>query len=1562
MLVWSPHNHFASFGEDSFSEERRLLKVTGGGAGGQGASDSASAIEQREGKAGVERDPVERRAASGVEAIASGVRTEALERVSTPEEKAEQTLAEAQKAILNDRDLLRTVADVDHSKKPDNLSNNEWDALLADPDRWDEFRRERDTKAAEARLRSDTARALLDAYMEAQRRKRSIEEAERHYRALRSDPMGKVFRAKATPQILLGITRDMARERNWPPTSVDNLLMKAQEVMREENWGKAEAERAIETYYANRPEIAPFTKEELREERSRAADDIRKARWKSRMGRTPRGTGGRKLNQTFVSLMRSLGLKKATAAYEAAVPEAEQSYEEELQQEEQVIFWALVAQLKVRVEALGTKVGAALGHYQEKYPTRDAEQQMSPAETEHIRQLVAAFEHLAEVRKSFQRPPTDISKRKDYLESYLEEIESVETESGGAIDVEQHSEPNVTEAQELERKRVWVMQQLPLPENRELLDFFESTYGKGNVELWTASLIALAYRLLHVPKEERTIVLRKAKEAPIPIEAGAKRFKVEADKMALHLERMSGEVRSTLNKYYGGGLVANGFEAFLRQCQTDLDWFRDPRKGRRDFSEETFIEMMTARLSVLEDALAILRICGQAPEEVATSEEYVRRTKRPPGEPGAYNRDERKILINREALNQKKGDHEVIVRSLVQHETFHIIHYAFEQISPNGISAIFTDAESDLGLYTNLTSFGALADYFRRIRSDYDDLTEDQRRDLLHEHLAQMFKIGRKDMNEEELSEEDWRALIADELLAQVKTQEWLKLHPNAGTWQFTPEANEFFKTLGRLNTQRDMSMGARRRGTRDAVALGASTMDDFGDGNMDDIGDGSGLVSPGAAKGKEQKTEPLKDLRQQLIDLQQDFLKLDEFFQTYPDQRSQPAEGGGTNWQVFQQMRAEERACADLFREKGAELEKDTEEGRKFKGRVGQLGKHVEDCLTAIGQFDLNRMDGVRKAPVIGREGIHGFLDRIGVSFLSIADMIKMGKDIWEDITRRYHTKQEERIGAFGHEALKWVPKGVPYIGQLSAEFKRREKAAEQEEVEKWKKNLEELDAPDLQEMTHRAANKYQLKALLFILSERGRLKWHDEGLWKGLNKYSRFKIPIEACRRDETLREDWLRKVITDIWEDKDLFRKWRGTNHGAIEDEKKKFEQENDRLSNIEALGSYLGIMLRQAEHEKRDHPDKPVTVNPHHYESIIEYGIVKGKMSMEQKFFYLVQGVRTGIIGADRIRRLAGEHLNIFPVIDYFYQKNNSYAEIFALAERFLESNDLDNPERYKPGLRTKMWLQLELGRETAFKERLSKGIDKAGERMDHDDMHVFFPRADIQTLKDAASPQGGARMKFSREAWGNGYTGFNTFFKSIAALAYLDEDPEISRKRKDAKFTSYDLQETCRAIATFVTMDGIMTNRYRDTIAARTRMSWEYMRSRGTVVQRNVPIIQQRRKVVAFIQEVLDTYGVNGANAIDVANLISPEGQTLTDSDEDKEKVAKFNRDSGILQETLTGIVRGDGGKELKKILQRHMDGFEDDRSGEITVDAVKRIYRETPEPFAELPKLAKVEY
>ena len=527
--------------------------------------------------------------------------------------------------------------------------------------------------------------------------------------------------------------------------------------------------------------------------------------------------------------------------------------------------------------------------------------------------------------------------------------------------------------------------------------------------------------------------------------------------------------------------------------------------------------------------------------------------------------------------------------------------------------------------------------------------------------------------------------------------------------------------------------------------------------------------------------------------------LKINAFFQAYPDQKTI------SNKAMYDQLEAEFNYLEAEYMKPGSE------ENENLQHRLGKLKKDLDFNMEKIDAFDLAERD-IRNAP---SRKMDPLLIWRNIEWFSFFDMIAMFKAAGEDIKRQFERRRQGRIGRVGESITDWIPKQVYYLGTLSSEFHRRDKSSEVEEVNKWKEALKDVDSYELQEQIRSPAHKDHMKAIFEMLSERGRIDWNDVEMWKALSRMSHYNMPIEKCLRNENLREEWLRKMITDIYDDKDHYRDWKSANDSNISSGKKKFSPELDRLNNLDEgihgelekqLRIFIEVKERRAAGEKVEMPDD---VQPHLYEEALDFAIRMGKLTMEDKFYYLVRGVASGLISTDRLRSFAGEeggYLNVFPFIDYFYAKNNTMPELKAREQRLIEEKG--GKDTFKPGIKTTLWLELEVSREKRVQERLRKGIDRKAGEMDHDDMHFFIPRLDAETIDNMAKPASGGSQKMTGDGWRNAYIGYSSYFKSFGGLAMMEQDGSVT----DAKFSSWDIHQIAKASAGFVRMDGILTQR------------------------------------------------------------------------------------------------------------------------------------------------------
>jgi len=542
---------------------------------------------------------------------------------------------------------------------------------------------------------------------------------------------------------------------------------------------------------------------------------------------------------------------------------------------------------------------------------------------------------------------------------------------------------------------------------------------------------------------------------------------------------------------------------------------------------------------------------------------------------------------------------------------------------------------------------------------------------------------------------------------------------------------------------------------------------------------------------------EPVADINQDIRDSRATLHKLNEFFKAYPQTRKMTVPphpdinpNGGTAEEEYELM-------VHFLREKIEEKLKTEGPTPEMKENASVLKERLDKWAKWINDMNTKAMQNVYRAERTGKEGF--FKD---IEWVSLKNIWSMTMSIGEDWMRMWKRRGEQVEAKLGKFVTARIPKRIWYVGRLHNEFHRREQASELEEVNHWRESFKNIDSYKLQARLGdpRVLLLDEIKAIFEELAERGRVDWNDEKMWVKLNKNSHYSMLIEPCKNDDLLRDRWLNKLISDIWTDKDLFYKWRRANDSGIKSGKENFTAKVDQLSNVKGgLDGELADQLSMFLETKESGRPIPEDVNPHLYEEVIDYAIRLGRMTMEDKFYFLIRGVASGLLSIDRLRVLAGEgggYLNIFPFIDYFYMKNNDMAFIKKLDRRLREPG-----KPYKPGWRTTMFIRVEIAREKRVKERLRKGQSKVGEKMDHDDMPYFLPEYDWTYLRDWYGTAGGMRQKLTPEALKNGYIGFSMKFLTFASLATIEDGKLIS----DA-----DIADIVSTIGSYIFSDNVLT--------------------------------------------------------------------------------------------------------------------------------------------------------
>ncbi len=572
-------------------------------------------------------------------------------------------------------------------------------------------------------------------------------------------------------------------------------------------------------------------------------------------------------------------------------------------------------------------------------------------------------------------------------------------------------------------------------------------------------------------------------------------------------------------------------------------------------------------------------------------------------------------------------------------------------------------------------------------------------------------------------------------------------------------------------------------------------------------------------------KQKEIFNMREMLNDTDRALRNVKQFIYAYTEPPDFPPDLFVELKDKYQDGEDEFNELEKIFREKSQWRDPQTppEDDHEQQERCKKLIAYAEKLETVVVNYDNQRLDTTKQARDVGIwEALTG-----GVRLASINDVVRLWNDTWEDIKDIYKRRQDAVLKDIGYaitkplqdsSLLKQIPGAGKYLTGLHAYHQRRYSGTEEEAANKWKDGMKNEDSHTLQHFLHSTKNKDAVRGIIALLCSRGEMDWNDTGTWTTLNAISGYNMPERPCLRSDVLRDTWLRKIISYIWNDKELYYHWRSENDSQTKSGKEHFTPWVDQLSNLRGgmegeLNKQLRLWNEWKTYEEKHHTGTtpPEDIKPHLFEKIIHYAIENGKMTMEQKFYYLIRGVADGLLSIDRLRTLAGEEggvLNQFPFIDYFYKKNNTLPEVQALRNRLRETKD--GVDTFRPGAKTTLWIQLDLVRNKGVQERLSKGTSRtSSETIDHEDVPLFLPQLDFNAVRGMADVISGSRQKMSPEGLKNLYCGYSSKFKIFGRLAQLEENGE-------ERFTPEDASILADALGAYVDVDNILARRGYNT--------------------------------------------------------------------------------------------------------------------------------------------------
>lgn len=385
--------------------------------------------------------------------------------------------------------------------------------------------------------------------------------------------------------------------------------------------------------------------------------------------------------------------------------------------------------------------------------------------------------------------------------------------------------------------------------------------------------------------------------------------------------------------------------------------------------------------------------------------------------------------------------------------------------------------------------------------------------------------------------------------------------------------------------------------------------------------------------------------------------------------------------------------------------------------------------------------------------------------SFLAIADFVQAGKDVMEFLKRRHNRKKEDHAARLG--------KAVFGNTDIGYEFTARQQKAESEEVHEWQSRYEHLDAWDLIELIHHISNyadpnKDQVKAILRILADKGRIDWRDEHLWNVLNKMQgavHLTPGDEVLLHNPPLLRQKLHTAIGNIW-DYDEFMSLERKNVDSYDSGKKKY------YSSLNAIQDQITVRMKQL---LRMHKDGK-KVDPQEYEACIEYSIENGKSYGEACMFYLMAGITSQLLPPDRAMVL-DKHLNAWPATQWVYnQKPPLNRKDFAwYANRYFK----DDLEKGEVGAQFRNFYWTVIQNDEMVVQRVRKAVSDRG--WDHDWARHIAPMGEASSAERYLQFQSG-QDKVQETSIENSMAGALMFLEENAlAVDHIDYRKSFARQ-------------------------------------------------------------------------------------------------------------------------------------------------------------------------------------
>lgn len=429
------------------------------------------------------------------------------------------------------------------------------------------------------------------------------------------------------------------------------------------------------------------------------------------------------------------------------------------------------------------------------------------------------------------------------------------------------------------------------------------------------------------------------------------------------------------------------------------------------------------------------------------------------------------------------------------------------------------------------------------------------------------------------------------------------------------------------------------------------------------------------------------------------------------------------------------------------------------------------------------------------------GFLRRSlnNTQFLSISAVVQLGTDVKEFLARALKRRNADQAARLGVALF-----GATSLGR---ESKARALQAESDEVGEWEKRYKSMDPwqllGELKGLANSgiSPNKDQMKAVMRLLAEKGRINWQNQDLWLALNKLqssSHFPLGDANLLKDPVLLRERMLRAFGEIY-DYDEFPGLERSNEDKYDGGKKQFEKTHDLIPTkmTERLDEQLKIKNEGGK------------VDPIFYESMLEDCMTKGRSYGENVMFHLIAGMGSGILTPDRGLALASKLSNNWPPIEWFGTINPPPTQQYwhnLCQTHFKDAYKSGSLSKKEHGKAFKSWFWSTIQMNKAVIQRAKKAV--GNRNYDHDWSRTISCLSDVDMIQRYFSGRGGQK-ELQITAVGN----------TVAGMLQLLEENAKNQ-------TNADRNEFARIASIMAMTEGILNSTYKGEDGTITRATPE----------------------------------------------------------------------------------------------------------------------------------------